>query len=176
MSLRGLHSWAVMLILFAAMVAANVYLETRPREPFSGKARAVDGDSLELGNRRVRLIGIDAPEYGQTCEKAGGTTPCGRLAHAELKFLISGKRIVCESVGYDNYDRTLAKCHAGETDLGAAMVRAGWAISYGDYRSEERQARRARAGIWAGEFIEPADWRVLHGRAAADISFWQRWF
>ena len=62
------------------------------------------------------------------------------------------------------------------TDLGAAMVRAGWAIAYGDYRDEEQVARRARAGIWAGEFIEPNDWRVLHGQAAADFSFWQRWF
>ena len=176
MSLRGLRSWVVMLALFAAMVAANVYLESRPGEPFSGKARAIDGDSLELGSRRVRLIGIDAPEYRQTCQKAGGTTPCGRRAHAELKFMISGKRVECEGFGYDRYDRTLAKCRAGETDLGSAMVRAGWAIAYGDYRDEERAARRARVGIWAGEFIEPADWRVLHGQAAADFTFWQRWF
>ena len=56
------------------------------------------------------------------------------------------------------------------------MVRAGWAIAYGDYRGEERQARRNRAGIWAGEFIEPEDWRVLNGQVAADFSFWQRWF
>ncbi len=56
------------------------------------------------------------------------------------------------------------------------MVRAGWAISYGDYRSEERKARRAKAGLWAGEFVEPADWRLQQGRAAADFRFWQRWF
>ena len=176
MKLRDLRSWAAMLALFAAMVVAIVYLGTGPVETFSGKARAIDGDSLELGGRRIRLIGIDAPEYRQTCEKAGGTTSCGRRAHAELKFLVSGKRVECESVGFDRYDRTLARCRAGETDLGAAMVRAGWAIAYGDYRGEERQARRNRAGIWAGEFIEPEDWRVLNGQAAADFSFWRRWF
>lgn len=176
MSLRTLRSWAVMLVLFAAMVAANVYLGSGPGETFSGKARAVDGDSLELGGRRVRLYGIDAPELRQTCEKAGGTTPCGQRAQAELKFMISGKHVECESFGIDHYDRTLARCQAGEADLGAAMVRAGWAISYGDYGGEERQARRDRAGIWAGEFIEPADWRVLNGEAAADVSFWQRLF
>ena len=176
MRLRALRSWAVMLGLFAVMVAANVYLESRPGEPFSGKARAIDGDSLELGGRRVRLLGIDAPELRQTCRKSGGTTPCGQRAYAELKFIISGKHVECESFGYDRYDRTLAKCRAGETDLGAAMVRKGWAISYGDYRGEERQARREGAGIWAGDFIEPEDWRVLNGQAGAEIDFWRRWF
>ena len=176
MSLRSLRSWAAMLLLFAAMVAAIAYLGAGPGETFSGTARAVDGDSLELDGRRVRLLGIDAPELRQTCEKAGGTLQCGRRAHAELKFLVSGKQLKCESFGFDRYDRTLAICRAGERDIGAAMVRAGWAISYGDYHGEERSARRARAGIWAGEFIEPADWRVLHGQAAADIRFWQRWF
>ena len=176
MNLRTLRSWAKTLLLFAAMAAAITYLGAGPGETFSGKARAVDGDSLELGGRHVRLIGIDAPERRQTCQMAGKTTPCGRRAYAKLKILISGKHVKCESYGYDRYDRTLAKCRAGETDLGSAMVRTGWAISYGDYRGEERAARRARAGIWAGEFIEPEDWRVLHGQAAADFSFWQRWF
>ncbi len=176
MKLRALRSWLAMLALFTAMVAANVYLDTRPGESFSGMARAVDGDSLELGGYRVRLIGIDAPEFGQTCQMAGRTSPCGRRAHAELNILVLGKHLKCESFGVDRYDRTLAKCRAGEIDLGSAMVRAGWAISNGDYRGEERAARRARAGIWAGEFIEPKDWRVKHGRAAADFRFWQRWF
>ncbi len=176
MRLRARRSWAVMLALFAAMVAANVYLDTRPGETFSGKARAVDGDSLELGGYRVRLYGIDAPERRQTCEKAGEATQCGRHAHAELTKLISGKTIECKSFGYDRYDRTLAKCRTGATDLAAAMVRAGWAIANGDYYDEEQAARRARAGVWAGEFIEPKDWRVLHGQAAADFRFWQGWF
>ncbi|HSG95200.1 MAG TPA: thermonuclease family protein, partial [Afifellaceae bacterium] len=129
MTVKALRSWAVMLILFAAMVAANVYLDSGPGETFSGRTRAVDGDSLELDGRRVRLYGIDAPELPQTCEKAGGTTQCGQRAYAELKFLVSGKRVECESLGFDRYDRTLARCQAGQTDLGAAMVRAGWAIA-----------------------------------------------
>ena len=93
-----------------------------------------------------------------------------------MNILVLGKHLKCESFGVDRYDRTLAKCWAGETDLGSAIVRAGWAISNGDYHGEERAARRARAGIWAGEFIEPKDWRVKHGQAAVDFRFWQRWF
>ena len=176
MSFRALRSWAVTFLLFGAMVAAIAYLGIAPGETFSGTARAVDGDSLELGGHRVRLYGIDAPERRQSCEEAGQTTQCGRRAHTELTRLVSGKTIECESFGLDRYDRTLAVCRAGATDLAATMVRAGWAVAYGDYYGEEQVARRDRAGIWAGEFIEPADWRVLNGQAAADFRFWQRWF
>ena len=56
-------------MLFGAMVAAIAYLGARPGDTFSGAARAVDGDSLELGGHRVRLYGIDAPERRQTCKK-----------------------------------------------------------------------------------------------------------
>lgn len=34
---------------------------------FDGTATAKDGDSLMVGSREVRLFGIDAPEYKQTC-------------------------------------------------------------------------------------------------------------
>ncbi len=128
-----LRSWAAMLLLFGAMVAAIAYLGAGPGDTFSGAARAVDGDSLELGGHRVRLYGIDAPERRQTCKKAGETTQCSRRAHAELTRIISGKTVECESFGHDRYGRTLARCRIGVTDLAAAMVRTGWAVAYGDY-------------------------------------------
>ena len=33
----------------------------------TAQIRVVDGDSLEINNKKIRLIGIDAPEYYQTC-------------------------------------------------------------------------------------------------------------
>lgn len=35
-------------------------------DTFSGIARAMDGDSLMVGEREVRLFGIDAPEWGRS--------------------------------------------------------------------------------------------------------------
>src|SRR5262252_7791977 len=35
--------------------------------PLRVVARAIDGDSIEEGNRHIRLFGIDAPEYNQMC-------------------------------------------------------------------------------------------------------------
>jgi hypothetical protein len=43
------------------------------------------------------------------------------------------------------------------------MVRSGWALSFvrysHDYDHEEAAARDAKAGLWAGAFIAPWDWR-----------------
>ncbi len=48
-------------------------------------------------------------------------------------------------------------------DLGAWMVRQGWALAYRryslDYVNEEADAQAARRGIWAGRFVKPWEWR-----------------
>ena len=56
-------------------------------------------------------------------------------------------------------------------DLGAEMVRLGWAVDFpryskGFYRGQERDARNARRGVWAdGEFLPPRTWRRQHRHA-----------
>ncbi len=39
-------------------------------EDWRGAARVVDGDTLAIGDARLRLIAIDAPEGEQTCRDA----------------------------------------------------------------------------------------------------------
>ena len=43
------------------------------------------------------------------------------------------------------------------------MVRAGMAVAYlrysRRYENEQNEAKKAKAGMWAGEFLEPEDWR-----------------
>lgn len=51
------------LFVLAALVATPAYAD-----PTVGQPRVVDGDSLVIGNDRIRLHGIDAPELGQRCE------------------------------------------------------------------------------------------------------------
>ena len=130
----------------------------------AAEGRAVDGDSLEIGSRRIRLMGIDAPEYDQFCKKNNGELyPCGQLAADYLKTLIAGKNITCRIHNQDKYIRDLCTCYAETTDLNAEMIRAGYAVVYLEsaYAGQEAEARRSRNGIWNGIFMHPRLFRLL---------------
>lgn len=127
--------------------------------------RVIDGDTLEVAGRRIRLWGIDAPERGQTCEGRGGRTyECGRDAAAVLSELVRGKRVSCAARDHDRYGRIVAVCSTEAGEINAAMVRRGWAVVYrryarGAYETEEAAARADGIGIWSGRFTLPEDYR-----------------
>lgn len=152
---------ALCAILLLALAVS--WLEARNAETVAGKMRVVDGDSLTFGDRRLRLSGIDAPEIGQDCRLGGKDTECGRLAMRHLGALIDGARVTCRLSGRDRYGRDLADCRTETIHLNAEMVRSGHAMAYGGYEAEERRARAERAGLWAGRFEAPSDWRRTHG-------------
>jgi len=131
--------------------------------PFYGIARAMDGDSLTVGNREVRLFGIDAPEFDQTCKRGGQKWSCGAEAADRLAALVTGKDVRCVSMGTDQHQRTLARCTVGATDVNRVMVASGYAVAYrrysSDYVSAEEAAKVNRRGLWAGSFEMPADYR-----------------
>jgi endonuclease YncB( thermonuclease family) len=127
-----------------------------------GRARVGDGDGLTIGDTRMRLVGIDAPELAQDCRIDGRRVACGIVARDRLIGLIAGRPVDCDWGRLDRWGRALARCRAGGTDLGAAMVRDGWAVAYGGHEAEEAEARAARRGLWAGTFEWPEEWRRAH--------------
>lgn len=131
-----------------------------------GPAHVADGDSVAIGGTRLRLVGIDAPELAQTCRRDGRAFACGETAKARLLTLIDGRPLDCRWDRRDKYGRGLAVCRVGAVDLGAAMVRDGWAVAYGLYEAEEAEAQRAKRGLWAGSFEWPEDFR-RHARRGA---------
>lgn len=166
----GRRAWRHHADLALALLVLGALALAAARAPFPGgaetlrgTARVADGDSLVLDGRRVRLQGIDAPELAQTCLRDGAARPCGREARAALARLVAGHAVTCESRRRDRYGRLLATCLAGGVELNRAMVEAGWAVSYGDYRAAEAAARQAGRGLWAGPFELPQDWRRDHG-------------
>lgn len=157
------YALAVLFLALLALVVARFdRLSTRQED---GKAIVNDGDTITLGTERIRLRGIDAPEYNQLCRKDGADYPCGKLSRQALVKLIGGRAVSCSGWQRDRYDRLLGDCKVGDIDLNAEQVRAGWAVAFGDYDMEEAAARVARAGIWAGSFEEPRDWRRSHNGA-----------
>lgn len=130
------------------------------------EVRVVDGDTLRLGDRTLRLAAVDAPERGQTCtDQANRPFDCGAAAAEALSRLVNGRSVVCRVQGRDRFGRGLGTCTAGGAELNAGMVSAGWALAYGDeplMTLRELEARVAGRGLWAGGFTRPEEWRRRH--------------
>ena len=132
-------------------------------QPITGIAKAIDGDSLEVGGRQVRLFGVDAPEYQQTCERNGQLWDCGAEAAEHLSKLVMGAPITCVPVNMDEYERAVSRCTKRGSDLNKAMVQSGYAIAYRrystDYVAGEEWAKDQKRGLWSGTFTNPSEWR-----------------
>jgi endonuclease YncB( thermonuclease family) len=132
--LRSSVAW-----LFLAVLAGfALWLERQRGETFAGDGAAIyviDGDSLRVESREVRLAGIDAPEYRQSCtDAAGAAWPCGREARTALERIVRGGAVSCRTAQQDRYGRALALCWAGKEDVATLLARQGWADGAGDAR------------------------------------------
>ena len=133
-------------------------------ETLTGVASVVDGDTLEIHGERIRLHGIDAPESAQRCHRPDGAPwRCGQKAAFALADRIDRQTVRCQGKERDRYGRLVAVCYHQGKDLNAWMVRRGWALAYRryshDYVGQERKAKARQAGIWAGRFVPPWEWR-----------------
>lgn len=148
-------------MMFAVAVAGCTPASAQPH--FTGLAQAKDGDSLMVGQREVRLSGIDAPEWDQYCTRDGKRWACGQEAASRLMRLVTGKEVTCLAVDTDEHGRTVARCTVGGTDVNRRMVESGYATAYRHYSAHyvgaEESAKRAKLGLWAGTFEPPSQYR-----------------
>lgn len=153
------------MIVALAVVAGLLESRRRGATELIGYATAIDGDSIRIGPDEIRLRGIDAPEYAQTCKDgAGREYPCGQSARRALARLLAQGALRCVISGRDTYQRQLGHCFQGEADLNATMVRDGQAVAFGHHEREEAEAKLAKRGVWSGSFVRPADYRQSHAR------------
>lgn len=97
--------------MLALLIAANLVV--------------VDGDSLRMGQERLRLAGIDAPELQGQCpaERAAA-----QAARAELKRLVAAAPdLSIERLGQDRFGRTRAVVRVGGVNVADALVSKGLA-------------------------------------------------
>jgi endonuclease YncB( thermonuclease family) len=130
----------------------------------TGVASIVDADTLEIRSERIRLVGVDAPESGQKCLSVDAKlVRCGSIAANALDKWINRNPVTCEIEGKDRYGRFLGECSVRGTSVQQWLVTNGHALAYRSYSTAyvpaELTARRAKAGIWAGNFVAPWDWR-----------------
>ena len=141
-------------------------------EEISGNANIIDGDSIKIGSKKIRLLGIDAPEIKQKCKKIYFSISfiifqknydCGLNSKRALEKKINKKRISCRARSKDRYGRILAICYLEKKDLNMWMVQSGNAIAYKRYSkrylTQENEAKKKKIGLWSGTFLEPEKWR-----------------
>jgi len=143
---------------------------TPSREVLQGRASVIDGDTLEINGKHVRLNGIDAPESDQQCEDAKHFRySCGWQATGALDdFLAKSRPLRCEFVEWDQYGRFVGDCFLADgTNVAAWMVENGQALDWpkysnGAYAAQQSAAKAAKRGMWRGYFEEPWSWRSEH--------------
>ncbi|WP_445501927.1 thermonuclease family protein [Microvirga sp. G4-2] len=158
---RRFGAGGIQSLIIALALAGGSVIAFKPNgRALEGSAHVTDGDTINIGDAKIRLKGIDAPEMDQTCLRAGRSYRCGDTARRALIDIVSGENVQCRAAGRDRYQRILARCTVKGSDIGARMVEGGWAVSYGrDYDIQEMRAQSRGEGLWAGEFERPQDWR-----------------
>lgn len=99
---------------------------TAPPQESGIVTNVVDGDTIDINLNgavvRVRYIGMDTPEYDQTC---------GTEATQANAALVAGQsvRLVRDVSETDQYGRLLRYVYVGDTFVNGALVAGGWAVA-----------------------------------------------
>ena len=172
MFLNKIKLFLVISICLIFLSLTNIDVEAQEVKLISGVAKVIDGDTIRIKNKKIRLFGIDAPEKKQKCRKPWLTISfltfnkdylCGEISTLKLKNKINDKFITCKSINLDKYKRFIAECFKNKTNINKWMVRNGYAVAYKKYSKKylasENFAKDDKLGLWIGSFQMPWEWR-----------------
>jgi len=127
------------------------------------KLTVTDGDTIRIGEERIRFSGIDAPELKQTCVYQEIEFKCGEFSKNLLIKKIANQKVSCIRESKDQYGRTLAECFVGKDSLSSYLVQEGYAFAYRKYSdkfiADEEYAQSKGNGMWSMEFLFPWDFK-----------------
>ncbi len=140
-----------------------------------GKAKVIDGDTIKINKKKIRLFGIDAPEKKQICKKIylsfllfnlQKDYKCGHKSTLALLKKLKDKEVKCIlEKNKDRYRRSIGTCYVDNEDINSWLVKKGYAIAYikysKKYELDEQYAKENKLGIWKETFIEPEKWRRI---------------
>ena len=130
---------------------------------FVSHVTVVDGDTIKLGDVKIRFSGIDAPEINQTCVASEGKVACGKISRDILITKVTNNKISCTDEGKDFYGRVLGECFVNGESLSRYLVREGFAFAYRKYSDkfilDEEYAKSNSLGMWSMKFQYPWDYR-----------------
>ena len=150
---NAMNAAAVLTGLLSVLPAAPAFAED-----LVGKANIVDGGTLFLAGKKIEIAGIVAPEPGQMCSRPDASTyACGQMATFALAGIVETQWVTCRPSGEGEGGALRATCFIGPYDIGAEMIRRGWAVAdpsdpaaaAGNYAAIETAARTAGRGLWS---------------------------
>jgi endonuclease YncB( thermonuclease family) len=162
----------VLILAAGLMVAAGVSLAMRPHRdapapppmPIAAadelvaqpaEVAVIDGGTLKLGDRVVRLFGVEPPSRGTPCGMSDNASQdCASAATNALAAMLRDLPVACRVTGVDALGRPYAICQANGAELNTAVIAAGWAradTEQPELKSAEQAARAAHRGVWASE-------------------------
>ena len=164
----------IILIIISSIFFILTYNDVRSENinKISGFAKVVDGDTIKINSKKIRLYGIDAPEKKQKCKKTYLTISfmsftkdymCGEVSTEKLIKKINKQKLNCNILDVDRYKRLIGECFKRNINLNSWMVSNGYAVAYRKYSkkyvSDEINAKNNKLGIWQGKFEMPWDYR-----------------
>ena len=113
--------WGITLLIFAAVLLASALSPL-----WAAEIRVTDGDTIRIGDERIRLLGLDTPEKRHLAECLAERM-LARLASERLEELVYEIDVVIERDGIDRFGRTLARVFVEGEDAAEVLVREGLA-------------------------------------------------
>ena len=149
---------AILVISISILIFFFTYTDIKSQD-----IKITDGDTIKINGEKIRFSGIDTPELKQNCIKENIKNSCGLKAKKILIEKIGNNKVICQSEGKDQYNRTLAECFVNNESLSSFLVRSGYAFAYRRYSKkfikDEDYAKSKNLGMWSMEFDYPWDWR-----------------
>ncbi len=123
-------------------------------------ARVIDGDTFVTQEKeKIRLGGIDAPEYPDQC--------LSLEAKQRLTQLINGQRVVIEPIKKGKFGRTLALVFKDDLLINRILVEEGLGRSekinspyWPEIVAAEEEAQKLGRGIWGSACQPPKNCRI----------------
>jgi micrococcal nuclease len=131
--------------------------------------RIIDGDTIEIQQemkvRRVRIWGIDTPEWDQ---------PYAQQAQQFTRSLLAGKEVQVLPKDVDVYGRLVAIITVDEKNISEELVRSGlaWVHIYychesicDTWKQMQERAVSQHLGLWNDHYpVAPWQWKKKHSR------------
>lgn len=158
------------LLVLAGLATTVFAADPQPTLLSAQVAKVNDGDSLEVslptGAARVRLAGVDSPEFDQ---------PYAAQSSAALRGLLPvGTAVELQVVTQDPFRRLVAVVwvvvDGQRINVNETLLKQGHVWAYRRYMGDPRfcdleaEARDRKAGLWAqpvSEWVYPPEWRFL---------------